>query len=115
MQTADGDKAGKTLSAEGRERLQRVADLLEDIRKNDFNMSRWNSCALGEASRHRWFQERGLGTTERGSPTYDGKIGHEAAAGFFGTTRAASQRLFNGDRSLTAGDAARRIREFCDE
>ena len=96
MQSTAQDKAVIDLSITGNDRLLHLAGLLEAVQEDDFNMSRWDRCALGVASGDPWCQAQGFDLVGRGAPRYDGYKGFEAAAQFFGTSVAEARWLFGG-------------------
>jgi len=81
-----------------RERLLRLADLVETIAPEKFDLRTWGgyrelrkqgdylecgtvSCAVGWAAEDAWFQSQGL--SDRWNPTYAGCSGWEAVSKFF--------------------------------
>jgi len=113
MQSAAHDTTVRELSITGQDRLVHLAGLLEATRDEDFNMSRWDRCALGVAGGDPWCQAQGFDLVGRGAPRYDGYKGFEAAAQFFGTSVSEARWLFGGagyGRVPTAQDVAARLR-----
>jgi hypothetical protein len=72
-----------TVNVQGFEELKRV---LSSVPEGQLDMTNWNSCACGHATRDEWFRSQGL-TTCTDFPT---------AAAFFGITRGQAEALFSG-------------------
>jgi hypothetical protein len=72
-----------TVNVQGFEELKRV---LSKVPEGQLDMTNWNSCACGHATRDEWFRAQGL-TTCTDFPT---------AAAFFDITRSQAEDLFSG-------------------
>src|SRR5829696_10012337 len=72
-----------TVNVQGFEELKRV---LSSVPEGQLDMTNWNSCACGHATRDEWFRSQGL-TTRTDFPT---------AAAFFDITRGQAEALFSG-------------------
>src|SRR4051812_4115167 len=72
-----------TVNVQGFEELKRV---LSSVPEGQLDMTSWNSCACGHATRDEWFRSQGL-TTCTDFPT---------AAAFFEITRGQAEALFSG-------------------
>ena len=86
----------RELSISGYDRLVHLAGRLEAMQDDDFNMSRWDSCALGVAGSDPWCQAQGFDLVGRSAPCFDGYIGYQAAARFFGISVSDARWLFGG-------------------
>ena len=71
------------MNVQGFEQLKRV---LSSVPEGQLDMTNWNSCACGQATRDEWFRSQGL-TTCTDFPT---------AAAFFAITRGQAEALFSG-------------------
>ena len=71
------------MNVQGFEELKRV---LAKVPQREFNISNWNHCACGHATRDEWFQRQGFTTCNSFSD----------AAAFFGITYTEATRLFAG-------------------
>jgi len=87
-----------TVNVQGFEELKRV---LSSVPEGQLDMTNWNSCACGHATRDHWFRSQGL-TTCTDFPT---------AAAFFEITRGQAEALFSGrnGRSVTTTEVIRNI------
>jgi hypothetical protein len=72
-----------TMNVQGFEELKRV---LAKVSQREFNVSNWNHCACGHATRDEWFQRQGFTTCNSFSD----------AAAFFGITYTDARKLFAG-------------------
>src|SRR5215213_6932761 len=72
-----------TVNVQGFKELKRV---LSNVPEGQLDMTSWNSCACGHATRDEWFRSQGL-TTCTDFPT---------AAAFFRITRGQAEALFSG-------------------
>lgn len=87
--------------AGGRERLERLAELLEELEADDFDMTEWRCCAVGRAALDPWFQAQGLRHDGSGEVLLDGEPledahGFSAVGRFFGTSPSDAVKLFSG-------------------
>ncbi len=69
----------RTFRAGGRERLERLADLLEDMATDawvsaGWDMNDWCRCGVGLAAHHPWFQAQGLTLNRAGGVVLDGQL-----------------------------------------
>lgn len=119
-----------------KERLLKLAELLDSVKDEEFNINRWRSscgtvaCAIGHAAGDKYFQDLGLSFippcsyptgqySEGYVPYYDGFSGIEASARLFGITIEDAEYLFLGrsyDLFLTGkvkpSDVAQRLRNY---
>ena len=96
----------RTFRAGGRERLERLADLLEDMATDAWvsaglDMNDWCRCGVGLAAHHPWFQAQGLTLNRAGGVVLDGHLligahGFAPVARFFGLTHHDARHLFVG-------------------
>ena len=70
------------------EGFQQLKQVISSVPVSEFDMSNWNSCACGHATRDHWFREQGF--------THCNDF-REAAA-FFGISRSEAADLFSGKR-----------------
>ncbi len=101
--------------AAGRERLQELAEVLDGVPEDEFDIDHWQSCGVGHAARDPWFQAQGLGLSRAGNVLVDGELllgayGFAPVARFFGVSPTDARRLFSG--TTTPGRLARRIRRL---
>jgi hypothetical protein len=87
-----------TVNVQGFEQLKRV---LLSVPEGQLDMTNWNSCACGHATRDEWFQSEGLTSCND----------FRRAAAFFGLTRGQAQALFSGrkGRRVTATEVIQNI------
>ena len=71
------------MNVQGFEELKRV---LSSVPEGQLDMTNWNSCACGHATRDDWFRSHGLSTC----------TDYPTAAGFFDITRGQAEALFSG-------------------
>ena len=123
-----------------RNHLLKLADLLDHIKVEEFNIHRWQdscgtvACAIGHAAKDPYFQELGLtlmkpetmptGCYSEGvRPHFEGEYGFVAAAKLFGISYDDAERLFSfvgyawigGTKKVHPSDVAQRIRLFVDD
>lgn len=116
------------MTPQSKERLLRLADLLENLPKDGprFDMEVWykcgtTACAVGHACLNPWFRRRGLKLGEKNNleyaePEYRGDTEKWAAAAFFNIGLDEAEYLFYPDRypnsHRSARYVAKRIRSF---
>ena len=71
------------MNVQGFEELKRI---LANVPEGQLDMTNWNSCACGHATRDEWFRSQGLTTC----------TDFQTAAAFFDITRGQAEALFSG-------------------
>lgn len=114
-----------------KERLTKLAELMDGLKPEQFDIGDWVSlykggeadcgtvaCACGWAAITPWFKQQGL-SLDGGTPTFDGWHGLSAAAEFFGLDRYDAERLFLGfgydSEPVEPSDVALAIRTLIEE
>ena len=93
------------MTKRSRERLLRLAGLLDTVPVEHFNLSTWAEtwrpcetagCAVGWAAADPWFRRRGLRLSGGAwpYPVFRDEVGFEAVEAFFGLTRREAAHLF---------------------
>ncbi len=92
------------------ERIDNALRVLRSIKDEDYCISSWPHCTLGNCAKDAWFNSEGFGfSPNTGSiPYFDDSTGCEAGSKFFGITYEVSNRLFvAGDPVLGSAYASR--------
>lgn len=103
-----------------KDRLLKVAEILEDVKPSLFDISCWFdretgnacntvACALGWAAQHPWFMARGLCLDGENEPYFNGNYGEYAAEEFFDITHTQAAYLFMPDGYSGLNPSVRRV------
>lgn len=77
------------------ERLRELRRVVSNIPAGHFNMKNWCSCAIGHATRDKYFRDIGLKTDGLYIPAYGGATAFKAAEELFGISDVLAFELFS--------------------